>query len=142
VLDTSDLIRIDILILLFVLGDCIVGPRALPEPFSLVSTCILKLGLRVYELVQHTQILVGLEVAFVVLYWCVEADGFESCFLPRGDNVPAKSSSGDMIECAEPLGEKEGWLERRRGSNGEGKIFGYSGHGADRLVHVSFIARQ
>jgi hypothetical protein len=62
-------------------------------------------------LVQYSQILVGLRVSLVMLDRRVDSDRFKRGFFPARDDVPAKSSSGQMVQRAKAFGEEKGRLE-------------------------------
>ena len=70
VVDGANLVGIEICVVLVVRNGGLVAPRSFPE------------------LVEDSEILIGLQISLVVLDWRVDAYGFEGCFLPTGDNVP------------------------------------------------------
>jgi hypothetical protein len=71
VVDGTDLIGIKVRIVLTVCDGGVLAPGSFPE------------------FVENPEVLVGLQITLVVLDWCVDADGFEGCFLPTRDDVPA-----------------------------------------------------
>lgn len=69
--DCADLVRIEVRIVLSVCNSGVLTPRPFPQ------------------LIEHSEILISLQVTLVMLDWCIDANGFESRFLPAGNNVPA-----------------------------------------------------
>lgn len=57
-----------------------------------------ELGEETNLLVKDSEVFVCLSVPLVVLYWVIEADGFEGGFLPRGYDVPPYAAPGEVIE--------------------------------------------
>ena len=70
VVDGTDLVRVEVCVVLAICDGGILAPRSFPE------------------LVEYSEVLVSLQITLIVLDWCVDANGFEGCFLPTGDNVP------------------------------------------------------
>lgn len=73
VVDGANFVWIEIRIILMICDGGLVTPRPFPK------------------FVKHSQVLVGLKVALVVLNRRVDAYCFERCFLPACNNVPAAS---------------------------------------------------
>jgi hypothetical protein len=71
VVDGTNLIGIEVRIVLTVCDGGVLTPGPFPE------------------FVENPEILVGLQIALVVLDRRVDSDSFEGCFLPTRDDVPA-----------------------------------------------------
>lgn len=75
VIDRPDLVRIEIYIVLSICDGGTFTPRAFPK------------------FVKNSEILIGLQIALVMLDRGVDANGFERRFLPTGDDVPSGKAS-------------------------------------------------
>lgn len=84
-------------------------------------------------LIEDPEVLVCLAVSLVVVYGAVQPDGFEGGLLPPCHDIPAEPSASEMIQCREPLGQKERRLKRRRCCDPKGQVFGHSCHRGDGL---------
>lgn len=84
-------------------------------------------------LIEDSEVLVCLTVPLVMVDGAVQPDGLEGSLFPSCDYIPAESSTGEMIQCREPLGQKERRLERRRCRNPKGQILGHCRHRGDGL---------
>ena len=97
VVDCADLGGVGVAVVFGVGGDGVVCPGAFPESGG--EGLVRGVGWRGGSvLVEHAEVFVGLAVALVVLDGGVDTDGFEGGFLPGGDDVPADTAIGEMVE--------------------------------------------
>lgn len=71
VVDRANFVRVEVCIVLSVCNGGVLTPRSFPQ------------------FVKHSEILISLQITLVMLYRRIDADGFERCFLPTGDDVPS-----------------------------------------------------
>jgi hypothetical protein len=71
VVDRADLVRVKVRIILSVCNGCLLTPRAFPQ------------------FVEHSEILISLQITLIMLDGGVDANGFKRRFLPTGYDVPS-----------------------------------------------------